>query len=251
MRDFKVYDPANSKSTAPFVSIEDQVAPYYDSLALDFVKVVRRVQRNLLFITQKELKEQMRRSIGVRKLSPVTANRAFDYLNPNTRGVKRKRFAGDISVQGRGLVQAIGYHGKKLKQTGVGDVGWLSRSAVFTGLRFQKSIKKKYSPKMKRAMFYLAKRFPSMKGIFFGMIAKGEAGEPIVSPERPVVAPVFNRLNNIYPRLVEIRIQYIMNDLDRKAAKYLAEKEVKGARYTVAFNTDRANILKAIDRSVS
>lgn len=180
------------------VTIISDVTPYFAFLAQGFPTAADRAVRHVGFVVQRAVKDAMRnRTPGYPELTGLQRRQSIDKVKLGGRR-RNKRFPGDNSTGGRGLIGAFGF-GSKRKPLTV-TVGWLSQSAVKHGLRFQGGSSVPVTDKMRNYFAYLSR----VTGGRIKPISKGKTS--IENPARNVVEPTIRRIQSALPKIMEQRL---------------------------------------------
>lgn len=189
--------------------IDDGTSPYLESLAIRFPDLTDRALRHMAWWLRGVVKGEMRAGAPAgRRWKPTATISKFRVLE----AFKRTRKAGNYASLSRpkkgaafhpeagALTNAVGYEHKTQMQVAV---GWLSRSAVRLGVRFQGGQNTAVTNKMR--LLYMA------AGVQL------RAGKTVINqPARPVFAPIFNARRQEIGERIEKRIDLYLTELALK-----------------------------------
>lgn len=188
------------------LDIQDGASPYLQTLAVRFPTYTDRALRHMAWWLRGVVKGEMRQSspggrrwakaAGVTRYRVLEAFKRSGKIRRYTR-LSRPRKGGASWPEAGALTNAVGYEHPRLMAVAV---GWLSRSAVRLGIRFQGGNKTRVTNKM-RALYRAA-----------GVPLKAGKRE-IEQPARPVFEPIFRARRVEIGTKIEQRVDLYLTQL--------------------------------------
>lgn len=193
-------------------SLEDNASPYIAYLTNAFPNYADRALRHTAWWLRGVIKSEMKagapggqrwaKTAGITRYRVITAfkrsGRAGDYSVLKRPGKRKGQQVRDSFYPEAGrLVNAVGYQHKSMLNVAV---GWLSKSAVRLGIKFQGGQKTPVTNKMR--LLFMAAGVP---------LAAGK--RMIEQPARPVFVPIYTARKQQIKQVLEDRIMYHVEKL--------------------------------------
>lgn len=201
------------------VFIIDDVTSFYTLASINFPSETARAIRHVSYLIMHSTKRYMANDSHGKPLSELTKSRVLDKFHRGRTGTRRKKHAGDLNYQSRGLARAIHYDNRD------GDpmsylVGWASKDARrTTGPRFQGGSDRVMDSSMRKFLAKAAKELPERskyRKILLSMAAKKD-GHKFEAPAREVIDPVFAKWRSKIGPIFEKRVLKNLGELDKES----------------------------------